>query len=68
MKQYLRLVGLSIRRKRKASNLTLPALADKAGISKGALSQIENKPCNVCLETLWKLAGALKVSINDLLP
>ena len=68
MNQYLRSVGLLIRKRRKLANLTLPELAAKAGISQGNLSKIENKPCNIGLDTLYKLSGALGVTIKDFLP
>ena len=48
--------------------MTLPALADKAGLSKGLISKIENSPdANPSLETLHSLAEALDVTLADLL-
>jgi transcriptional regulator with XRE-family HTH domain len=48
--------------------MTLPALADKAGLSKGLLSNLENAETpNPSLETLQKIAEALKVTLSDIL-
>lgn len=61
-------LGAYIRATRKEQNITLPALADKAGITKGNLSKIENGNGNPCYTTLLKLGGALslKVSLGEL--
>lgn len=48
--------------------MTLPALADKAGLSKGLLSKLENAETpNPSLETLQKIAAALKITLSDIL-
>ena len=48
--------------------MTLPALADKAGLSKGLLSKLENAETpNPSLETLQKIAEALEVTLSDIL-
>lgn len=67
-KEYCRYVGLSIKQFRRNKAMTLPRLAQEAGISKGNLSKIENKVCNISLETLFKLSEALKVTVQDFLP
>jgi transcriptional regulator with XRE-family HTH domain len=68
IKPYLRSVGVNIRNERIQHKRTLPELAKLAGISKGNLSKIENKPCNISLETLLRLAAALGISLKDFLP
>ena len=68
MERFLRNVGKSIKYERQLADMSLPALAKKAGISKGNLSKIENHPCNVGLETLYKLSEALDMSARDFLP
>jgi len=61
-------VGDRIRALRLERQLTLPALADKAGLSKGLLSKLENKAdSNPSLETLQKVVKALDVTLSDLL-
>ena len=68
LKWYFRLIGQSIRLHRTKSGMTLPQLADKAGIAKGNLSKIENHPCNISLETLYRLSEALQIPVKDFLP
>ncbi len=51
---------------RSASNLTFDALAARAGVSKGALVQIEQGNSNPSISTLCRLAVALGVSVADL--
>ncbi|HEV3272828.1 MAG TPA: helix-turn-helix transcriptional regulator [Candidatus Methylacidiphilales bacterium] len=61
-------VGSRIRSLRLERRMTLPALADKAGLSKGLLSKLENAETpNPSLETLQKIAEALKVTLSDIL-
>lgn len=48
--------------------MTLPAVADKAKLSKGLLSKIENSAeANPSLDTLYKIAEALDVPVSVLL-
>lgn len=61
-------VGKRIKDARKRRNISLPKLAKMAGICKGNLSRIENKPCNIGLETLCRIAKALDVRPKDLQP
>lgn len=62
-------VASEIRRRRKALHLTQMELADKAGISQSALSDIENvkrtKKPNI--ETVSRIARVLQCSVADLL-
>lgn len=61
-------VGGRIRALRTERQMTLPALADAAKVSKGLLSKLENSPdANPSIETLHRVAGALRVTIADLL-
>lgn len=64
------LVGARIRSLRLERGLSLPQLSEEADVSVGLLSQLENadeKTANPNLQTLRKLAKALKVTIADLL-
>jgi transcriptional regulator with XRE-family HTH domain len=51
---------------REHRGLTQDALAEKAGISKAYLCQIENRKRVGALKTLKALAAALAVSMNEL--
>lgn len=51
---------------RKGHSLSFDALAQKAGVSKGTLVQIEQGGANPSISTLCRLAGALGVSVADL--
>lgn len=57
-------LGAYIRATRKEQNVTLPALAEKAGISKGGLSKIENGNGDPCYSTMLKLSGALNIKVH----
>jgi XRE family transcriptional regulator, regulator of sulfur utilization len=60
-------LGRSVRGHREAARLSLGALAVKSGVSKANLSTIEAGAGNPSLETLWRLAGALGLSLGVLL-
>jgi len=61
-------VGGRIRALRLEREMTLPSLADESGLSKGLLSKLENSDeSNPSLDTLYKIAKALKVTLSDLL-
>ena len=57
-------LGRSLRGHRDATRLSLAA---RSGVSKASLSMIEAGAANSSLETLWRLAGALGVSLGTLL-
>lgn len=60
-------VGDRIREIREAQKLTQDQLAEKADISKGFLSEIENGKRNVSSEYLLRVANALCASVDYLL-
>jgi|ERR1035437_4688068 transcriptional regulator with XRE-family HTH domain len=61
-------IGGTIKTLRQEKNITLPALAESAGLSKGLLSQIENSvDANPSLSTLYKIAEALDESLSTIL-
>jgi len=51
---------------RKKSGMTQAALAERAGIAQGFLSEIENGAKTGDVKTLRKLADILKVSLDDI--
>jgi transcriptional regulator with XRE-family HTH domain len=59
-------LGNTIRELRQQHGLTIAEIADRAGISRGMLSKIENAQTSTSLETLEKLANALGVSLSTL--
>jgi len=60
-------VGHMLQTLRLSRSLTLDHLARISGVSKSVLSQIERDRTNPTLGTLWRLAEALGVEIEDLL-
>ena len=53
---------------REYRGLTLRSLADMCGVSDSAISQIERAKCSPSARLLRKLAGALRVDMEALLP
>jgi len=60
-------VGRNIQRIRKQQQLTLGVLAERSGVSKAMLSQIEAEKVNPTVATLWKIARGLEVELQELL-
>lgn len=56
-------VGERVRREREKQGLTGAVLAERAGVSAGMISQIENNQAEPSLETLESVANALGVSV-----
>jgi transcriptional regulator with XRE-family HTH domain len=59
-------LGKQLRALRRASSLSVEALARAAGVSAGLVSQVERGIGNPSLQNLQKLAGALGVSLSQL--
>lgn len=61
-------LGARIRALRTAKEITLPDLAEKAGLSKGLLSKIEtDENSNPSLSTLLKISEALETTVAEIL-
>jgi XRE family transcriptional regulator, regulator of sulfur utilization len=60
-------IARSIRAHRQARGLTVAALASKAGLSKSSLATIETGLGNPSVETLWRLASAMDVTLGAIL-
>jgi transcriptional regulator with XRE-family HTH domain len=60
-------IGTSIRRCRKEKKLTLKAVAEKASISEGFLSQVENNVNSPSVDTLIRICNVLEINAGDLL-
>ncbi len=65
--ELARHVAESLRRHRKTQQLSLDELAQKSGVSRAALSQIEGGRTNPTLAVLWKIAVGLGVPFQELL-
>lgn len=59
-------LGSTIRKLRLDHNLTIAEVSERAGISRGMLSKIENSLAATSLETLEQLANALGVTLSKL--
>lgn len=60
-------LGGNIRKYRLDGGLTLEVLADRSGVSKAMLSQIESGKVNPTVATVWKISQGLNIEINLLL-
>jgi transcriptional regulator with XRE-family HTH domain len=63
---HRRLLGDTIRAKRKAGNLTQEKLAEKAGLSAIFISRVERGKESPSMDSLVKIAGALEARVRDL--
>ncbi|WP_019120714.1 helix-turn-helix domain-containing protein [Brevibacillus massiliensis] len=62
MNHPIHTIGQKIRMFRKEKGFTLEVLADKTGLSKGLLSQVERGISQPSLDSLWKITRALEAS------
>jgi transcriptional regulator with XRE-family HTH domain len=60
-------IGSNIQRMRKEQGLTLDGLAERSGVSKAMLSQIESDKVNPTVLTIWKIARGLEVELDAIL-
>lgn len=60
--------GEIIKKVRKERGLTQKQLGERLGISQAAIGQFESNKANPKIETIQKIADALNVSLNDLIP
>ena len=60
-------IGTNIQRIRKEQELTLEALAERSGVSKAMLSQIESDKVNPTVLTIYKIARGLEVELDAIL-
>jgi transcriptional regulator with XRE-family HTH domain len=62
-----RRVAASLRRLRREKGLTLEELAQRSGVSRAMLSQIESTKVNPTIAVVWKISAGLGVPFADLL-
>lgn len=68
MKNLNKVVAMNIRALRKHRKLTQAEMADRAGISKGYLGDLElNRKASMSLNTLQSLSKKLDVTVHELL-
>jgi len=60
------LIGRTLKQARLDKKLTQAQVAEMAGIKTGNLSKIENGKRNITLQTLLRIALAMKVSLKDI--
>lgn len=60
-------VAERLRRLRKASGLSMEELAERSGVSRAMLSQIETLKTNPTIAIVWRIAQGLGVSFSELL-
>lgn len=60
-------LGRTVHRLRKMHNLSLSELADRSGVAKSIISQIERNETNPTLATIWRLSHAFDVTIEQVL-
>ncbi|NLY72996.1 MAG: helix-turn-helix domain-containing protein [Tissierellia bacterium] len=67
MDEINKIVAENLREIRRLRKLSLEGLAELTGVSKSMLGQIEREESNPTLQTLWKIAAGLRVSLTSLI-
>lgn len=62
-----RVLAANLRALREKAGISLSELARRSGIAKGTLSQLESRPGNPTIETVFSLSNALEVPVSSLL-
>ena len=62
----VRTVAANVRSLRAAAGLTLPELAERTGLGRSTLAQLESGRANPSMETVWAIAAALDVPFGRL--
>jgi transcriptional regulator with XRE-family HTH domain len=65
-RKIYRLLGETVRAKRKKARLSQEQLAEKADLTRNYIGDIERAEKKITLETLAKIAKALKCRVRDL--
>jgi len=61
------LIGKNINYERNKNKMSLDTLSKRSGVSKSMLSQIEQDKTNPTIVTVWKIARALNMNVQDLM-
>ena len=67
MNQLDRNIAVNLKRIRKSKNMSLDMLAERTGVSKSMLGQIERGESNPTVATIAKIVEGIRVSFEDLL-
>lgn len=67
MQELRTVLADNLRKLRKERNLSLDAVAQASGVSKSMLGQIERGTSNPTIQTVWKIANGLHVSLSTLM-
>lgn len=59
--------GSAVRDRRKELGLSQDKLAERAGIDRQSINRFENSKFSPSLDTVWKVAEALEMPLNDLM-
>lgn len=62
-----RIVASNLKKIREKNKLSLDSLSELTGVSKSMLGQIERGESNPSLQTIWKIATGLKISLTSLI-
>jgi len=68
MEELYRLLGEAVKRGRRDARMTQEALANRVGLTRTSITNIEKGKQNVSLHTVYDLAAALNKHPDDLLP
>lgn len=67
MNQLDKNIATNLKRIRKSKNMSLDALAEKTGVSKSMLGQIERGESNPTVSTIAKIVDGIRISFEELL-
>ncbi len=67
MNQLDKNIATNLKRIRKSKNMSLDALAEKTGVSKSMLGQIERGESNPTVATIAKIVDGIRISFEELL-
>ena len=62
------LVGRKVERQRREAGLTQTQLAQRCGLARGSIANIESGNQRPTLHTLWSIADALNIDLHALVP
>jgi transcriptional regulator with XRE-family HTH domain len=68
MTELSKVIGCSIRSKRKEKNITQESLSLQCGIDRSYMGRIERGEVNMTIDMLYKIANTLEVDPKELLP
>ncbi len=66
-RRFLQAIGLRVRKRREAQNLTQAQLGQRCGLHRTFVGSVERGERNLAILNLRKIAQVLRVSLQDLL-